>query len=276
MCELFAFSGQHPALFQYSLHAFASHGSGMRNADGWGIAHYIDGDVRLLKEASAARDSACLNFIEAHPLRSDLVMSHIRHATQGGATVRNCQPFVRELGGVMHVFAHNGDLDRTGLGRMATLECSQPVGETDSELAFCVLLQRLRPLWRGAAGLPALESRRHVVATFAQELRALGPANFIYADGDALFAHGHKRMHDGAGIRPPGLHVLHRSCDAGGSSVEGPGLRIEPTQDHGAQLLVASVPLTDATAWRALGEGELIVARQGRVLPAPERSIGHD
>jgi len=152
MCELFAFSGEHPALLQYSLHAFSSHGAGMRNADGWGIAHYIDGDVRLLKEASAARDSACLNFIEAHPLRRELVMRHIRHATQGGTTVRNCQPFVRELGGVMHVFAHNGNLDRTGLGHLATLECSQPVGETDSEQAFCVLLERVRPLWRGAAG----------------------------------------------------------------------------------------------------------------------------
>lgn len=269
MCELFAFSGEHPALLQYSLHEFAGHGAGMRNADGWGIAHYIDGDVRLLKEASAARDSACLNFIEAHPLRSDLVMSHIRHATQGRATVRNCQPFMRELGGVMHVFAHNGDLDRTGLGCLAPLEGNQPVGETDSELAFCVLLDRLRPLWRGAAGLPALESRRRVVATFAQELRALGPANFIYADGDALFAHGHKRIHQGIGIRPPGLHVLCRSCEASLSTIDAPGLHIAPPQEQGAQLLVASVPLTVDTTWRALGEGELIVARRGRVLSAP-------
>ena len=270
MCELFAFSGEHPALLQYSRHEFAGHGAGSRNADGWGIAHYIDGDVRLLKEASAARDSACLNFIEAHPVRSDVVMSHIRYATQGRATVRNCQPFVRELGGAMHVFAHNGDLDRVGLGRLATLESSRPVGETDSELAFCVLLERLRPLWRGAAGTPALESRRRAVALFAQELRALGPANFIYADGDALFAHGHKRMHDGVGIRPPGLHALCRPCDAGASGVEAPGLRIVPTQDHDAQWLVASVPLTADAGWRALGEGELIVARRGRVLRATE------
>lgn len=268
MCELFAFSGEHPALLQYSLHEFAGRGAGSRNADGWGIAHYIDGDVRLLKEASAARDSACLNFIEAHPVRSDLVMSHIRHATQGEATVRNCQPFVRELGGVMHVFAHNGDLDRAGLGRLATLQGARPIGETDSELAFCVLLERLRPLWRAATGKPALESRRRVVAAFAQELRALGPANFIYADGDALFAHGHKRMHDAAGIRPPGLHVLCRSCEAGASDIDGQGLRIVPTQDRGAQLLVASVPLTADAGWRALGEGELIVARLGHLLPA--------
>lgn len=276
MCELFAFSGEHPALLHYSLHEFAGHGGGSHNADGWGIAHYLDGDVRLLKEASAARDSACLNFIETHPVRSDLVMSHIRHATQGVSAVRNCQPFARELGGVMHVFAHNGHLDRPGLARLATSGGYRPVGETDSELAFCVLLERLRPLWRGTTGAPDLESRRRIVSAFANDLRALGPANFIYADGDALFAHGHKRVHEGTGIRPPGLHVLCRSCDAGSADVEGPGLRIETTQDHGAQLLVASVPLTAAAGWRALDEGELIVARRGRVLRAPEPGPGHD
>ena len=163
MCELFAFSGEHLALLHCSLHEFADHGAGLRNADGWGIAHYIDGDVRLLKEASAARDSACLNFVQSHPLRSDLVMSHIRHAIQGAPTVRNCQPFVRELGGAMHVFAHNGNLDRSDLDRLAMLDGFRPVGETDSELAFCVLLERLRPLrrtWRAAiASWPRLPKR---------------------------------------------------------------------------------------------------------------------
>jgi predicted glutamine amidotransferase len=270
MCELFAFSGEHPALLHYSLHEFAARGGGSRNADGWGIAHYLDGDVRLLKEASAARDSACLDFIQSHPVRSDLVMSHIRHATQGAPTVRNCQPFVRELGAAMHVFAHNGDLDRGGLARLAVPDGFRPVGETDSELAFCVLLERLRPLWRGAVGPPPLESRRRVVAAFAKEIRALGPANFIYADGDALFAHGHKRIHDCGGIRPPGLHVLCRDCDAGPAGIEGQGLRIEPTQATGVQMLVASLPLTVDAAWRALGEGELLVARSGRVQSAAE------
>lgn len=268
MCELFAFSGEHPALLHYSLREFARHSSGTHNAEGWGIAHYLDGDVRLLKETGAARDSACLNFIEQHPLRSALVLSHIRHATQGVSAVRNCQPFVRELGGAMHVFAHNGDLDRIGLGRMATPDGFRPIGETDSELAFCVLLERLRPLWRGATVTPALEERRRIVAAFAQELRVLGPANFIYADGDALFAHGHKRTHDGGAIRPPGLHLLCRSCNPDNGEPAGfdaQGLRIVPTQPAGAQVLIASVPLTSDRSWRALGEGELLVARSGRV-----------
>lgn len=267
MCELFAFSGEHPALLHYSLGEFARHSDATHNAEGWGIAHYLDGDVRLLKEPGAARDSACLSFIQQHPVRSELVLSHIRHATQGVSAVRNCQPFVRELGGAMHVFAHNGDLDRLALGRLATSDGFRPIGETDSELAFCVLLERLRPLWRGATGVvPALAERRCIMAAFAQELRALGPANFIYADGDALFAHGHKRTHDGGAIRPPGLHLLCRSCEGEPAGFAAPGLRIVPTQATGAQMLIASVPLTAHASWRALGEGELVVARSGRLV----------
>jgi predicted glutamine amidotransferase len=261
MCELFAFSGEHPALLRYSLAEFARHGAEGRNADGWGIAHYVDRDVRLVKETGAARDSACLAFIQDHPLRSRLVLSHVRRATQGEHAIRNCQPFMRELGGAMHVFAHNGDLEREGLARLAADADFRPVGETDSELAFCGLLERLRPLWQRAAGVPNLAARQRVVADYAAALRTLGPANFIYADGDALFAHGHKRIHPGEGIRPPGLHLLCRDREA----LTTGGLTITPTAPGGSQTLVASVPLTDDAGWRALGEGEIVVVRQGRL-----------
>ena len=59
--------------------------------------------------------------------------------------MKNCQPFARELGGRMHVFAHNGDLDAGRLG--APRGSFRPVGDTDSERAFCVLLERLTAIW---------------------------------------------------------------------------------------------------------------------------------
>lgn len=267
MCELFAFSGDHPALLRYSMHEFARHGADGHNAEGWGVAHYQDGDVRLIKEPSAARDSACLEFIEHHPLRSSWVMSHIRHATQGVAALRNCQPFVRELGGSMHVFAHNGHLDRDSLSAMVRPAGFRPVGETDSELAFCGLLERLRPLWASAAdGAPDLDARLDTVAGFAAELRSLGPANFIYADGDVLFAHGHRRTQRDGAIRPPGLHLLCRACEGGSAPFHAGGLQISAGDPEGPQVMIASVPLTDDPGWRPLGEGELLVVRSGLLL----------
>ena len=244
MCELFAMSSRLPTDVRSSLEAFARHG-GLEgpHKDGWGLAYYADGDVRLIKEAEPASRSECVRFIHEHPFASGIVISHIRHATQGGMAMKNCQPFARELGGRMHVFAHNGDLDLPRLRKRMPLRRFHPVGDTDSEYAFCALLDRLR--------VPApLDERLEVVAQFAAALRTLGPANFLYTDGDALFIHGHKRRHRAATPpAPPGLQVLCRRCT--------PGQQV---------LLAASVPLTDEPGWQALGEGELIAAQRGGIV----------
>jgi len=209
MCELFCMASPAPVTFHVSLEPFARHG-GLEgpHKDGWGVAWYVDGDVRLLKEPYPAAQSACVRLMRENPVESDLVVSHIRRATIGAVSLKNCQPFVRELGGRMHVFAHNGHLDLAGLRERLPLEGFAPVGDTDSEYAFCGLLERLRRLWR-AGSVPRLEDRLDVVGTFAAMARALGPANFVYADGDAVFLHGDRRNQgDGLGIRPPGLHLL--------------------------------------------------------------------
>ena len=273
MCELFAMSSRFPATVRYSLEEFSRHGGlAGPHKDGWGIAHYADGDVRLLKEAGPASGSACIRFFQDHPFSSTLVLSHIRRATQGGPALRNCQPFVRELGGAMHTFAHNGDLDSGGLRARLPLGTHRPVGETDSEYAFCALLERLREPWLGARGVPPLAERLAAVSAFAAEIRALGPANFIYSDGDALFAHGHRRMHDGAGIRWPGLHMLSRRCARADARLDTGGLSILAGATDQQVVLVASVALTNEPGWRPLGDGELIAARGGslvtRRLPA--------
>ena len=88
----------------------------------------------------------------------------------------------------------------------------RPIGQTDSERAFCALLARMRTLWEEAE-LSSLEARMSLLASFAVDLRTLGPANFLYADGDALFAHGHRRRQRAGGrAEPPGLWVLQRHC----------------------------------------------------------------
>ena len=72
--------------------------------------------------------------------------------------------------------------------------------------------------WQGIPGIERAsnidtDTVKRLVAAFAAHLRELGPANFIYADGDATFAHAHRRNQGGElGIRPPGLHLLCRRC----------------------------------------------------------------
>ena len=265
MCELFAISSRFPVTVDLSLETFSRHGglSGPHK-DGWGIAYYDSCDVRLVKDTTAARQSPWVRFVEERRLCSQLVISHIRRATVGGVELRNIQPFVRELGGCVHVFAHNGHCPGVMSDDRFRLRHCRPVGETDSEHAFCALLGRLQELWLNTGAVPPLGERAAIVSGFAVDLRSLGPAKFLYADGDALFAHAHRRRHEDA-IRPPGLHVLVRKCGRSSDMFETSGLTIE----SGSQTVVlfASVPLTDES-WKPLDEGTLIVAQDGMLMSA--------
>jgi glutamine amidotransferase len=194
------------------------------------------------------------------------VLSHIRKATQGRPRLPNCQPFQRELGGQMHAFAHNGDLDATRLRVAQTIGNFRPVGDTDSELAFCALLERLRAPWLATDGTPALELRLDLVRAFAEALRVLGPANFLYTDGDVMFVHGHRRTQSDGTMASPGLHSLSRRCAGEPAAYDVPGLAIEHSNGEQQVMLVASVPLSTEPGWHALGEGEVLALRDGGVV----------
>jgi len=262
MCELFAMSARLPATISMSMEEFSRHGglSGPHK-DGWGVAWFDQGDVQLIKEAAPAAGSPCMSFLKSQPFTSPIALSHIRKATVGEVALRNCQPFIRELGGRWHVFAHNGSLP--GIEQMPGMRSGRfhPIGDTDSEIGFCALLERIGPLWVDTH-VPDLQLRRRVVEAFAEDLRVIGPANFIYSDSDAVFAHGDRRHQTDGEIRPPGLWWLSRRCPFGGEfSV--PGLRVEGDSDEQEVSLVASVPLS-GEGWQPLLQGTVLVARAGK------------
>jgi glutamine amidotransferase len=264
MCELFAMSTRLPSTITLSLEEFSRHGgqSGPHK-DGWGIAWYEAGDMHLLKEATSAANSRTMQFIKDNPFHSDLVLCHIRKATQGDVASRNCQPSLRELGGAWHSFAHNGHLKGLQDDLRFKTGGYQTVGETDSEYAFCALLERMQHLWH-AGQRPTYAARFAVVQTFAADLRDLGPANFLYSDGEVLFAHAHQRHHADGTIRAPGLWRLARHCAEGGV-FEGSGLQVAARGVEQDVVLIASVPLSQEN-WEPLAEGAVLGVRLGRQL----------
>ena len=205
-------SARLPTHLHFSMDILGRHGGGTGpHRDGWGVAFVADGgDALVVREPAPAHASECLAFLQAHDPTSTIALAHVRYATHGARLLRNTQPFSRELGGRVHLFAHNGMLpDLVGTNRTRAARF-RPIGDTDSEEAFCLLLERLSPLWdRGA---PGLDERLDVIAGFAAELRSLGPANFIYTDGELVFAHGHRRRGGSGDTSAPGLHVLCRRC----------------------------------------------------------------
>lgn len=267
MCELFCLSSRLPTRVTFSLRKFADRGGlGGHNVDGWGVAFHDGREVRLYKEPEPAGDSPWLAFIQERRLPTRLLISHIRHATRGALSLANTQPFARELGGRTHLFAHNGRLEGIDDRFAASKVRFRPVGDTDSEMAFCLLLERLSPLWdRGA--VPPLAARLAAVAGLAEDLRPLGPANFLYSDGEVVFGHGHRRTQADGTIAPPGLWCLQRACAVDTEAPTPSGVTIEPGAGPQEITLLASVPVT-GEQWRPLAEGEIVVVANGQVVLA--------
>ncbi len=94
----------------------------------------------LFVDNQSAVESPIAELIRNYPIKSRNVIAHIRKATQGKINLENSHPFSRELWGRQWIFAHNGDLDDFDPVLSGGFT---PVGNTDSERAFCYLLDQL-------------------------------------------------------------------------------------------------------------------------------------
>lgn len=268
MCELLAMSTEYPTNLTLSLRTLAEHSSSGGHVDGWGVGFYEGKDLRRVRDTVSAHESPWVKHVEEHGLTSRLALAHIRKATRGDVHLENTQPFQRELGGRIHAFAHNGDVPAVFEFGKYRSPNFHPIGTTDSEIVFCYLLERLRTAWL-ADEAPDFETRWRIFRETCAEFRPMGPANFLYADGEYLFAHGNRRSQADGVVRPPGLHFLCQECarpkDA---ELSGEGLSITTTRlevERQRVVLVASVPLTEEP-WEALAEGETLAAKSGRIV----------
>jgi predicted glutamine amidotransferase len=268
MCELFGISSKHPTSVRLSLTEFARRGGGTGpHIDGWGVAFLREGDVQLIRESEPSAHSAHLRFLHDRSIPSTLVISHIRKATQGSVCLRNTQPFIRELGGQAHTFAHNGDLGAVRSRLSIDGYRFRSIGETDSEHAFCYLLMLLEPLWHQPQP-PTLEQRLNVFSRFAATMAEFGAANFLYSDSDYLFVHSHYRRQDSDEPCSPGLHILMRRChEHDVSSGDLPASHLIGTNSEAEQemVLLASTPLSSEN-WQSLPEQTVLVIQHGRIV----------
>jgi glutamine amidotransferase len=263
MCELFGISSRLPTTVQISLAEFARRGGATGpHIDGWGVGFHRDGDFLLVREPEPSHASAHLRFIHDQRMLSSMLVSHIRRATQGAVCLRNTQPFLRECGGRPHLFAHNGDLGPIRLRDDFNLGGYRPIGESDSEFSFCILLGLLRPLWQSESS-PPLQQRFQAFCEFAERMTVLGAANFLYSDGEYLFAHSHRRRQDNGEIRAPGLYRLTRSRHEHEILR---GMKIDDGSEQGQIVtLLASVPLSDEP-WQPVPEYTALALHQGEIV----------
>ncbi len=253
MCQLLALSSNAPTAATFSFTGFSARGGGTgEHADGFGLAFHDAAGCRVFIDDHRASDSALAEFLRRQPIRARNVLAHIRKATQGAVQLSNCHPFVREWQGRHWSFCHNGDL-RDFHPRLAG-SSHLPVGGTDSERAFCWMLQELRRRFRGRRR-PGWRELAPEIAGLAEQIARHGRFNFLMCDGEALYAHGSTRLHWVRRAHPfPTAHLVDHDLELDLSVANGPGDRM---------VLIATEPLTRNEAWTPFEPGELQVFVDG-------------
>jgi predicted glutamine amidotransferase len=199
---------------------------------GWGMAVYErpDGsDLKLVRFPEAAYSDG--SFTRATSMRGRIFNVHVRRATMGGLSLVNTHPFC--LGS--YSFGHNGTVVRHR--RLLEPDVSRPVGDTDSEHLFNLIMSGYDP------GEP-IECLRAAIRTTVERSPFSG-LNFLFCDGERLLAY---RL---------GFFELHWLARPG-------------------QLLVASEKVTDEP-WHSVQQDVLLVLDPNDLEePHAERLLGDE
>jgi len=254
MCELMGMECNVPTDIVFSFTGFALRGGKTGpHADGWGVALYEGRFARSFLEPRPACQSPLAEFIRQNPIKTLLAIAHVRKKTRGASSLENTHPFKRVLWGRHWVFAHNGTLPRI---RSRRLKSEYPIGETDSEHAFCWMIEQLRATFPG--GYPR-DVRRlwETIARLGGELGADGKLNFLLGDGRHLYAR--------CGTK---LCYIERKAPFGRATLRDAEMQIdfsEVTSARDRVAVVATEPLTRDETWHQGTPGTMWVFDQGKL-----------
>ena len=254
MCQLLGMNCATPTDITFSFRGFSQRaGITSDHCDGFGIAFFEDKACRLFADNQSAVESPIAEFIRNYPIKSRNVIAHIRKATQGKINLENSHPFSRELWGRQWIFAHNGDLHNFKpelVGRFT------PVGNTDSELAFCYLLEQL--VKRFGYVEPTLDQVFDVLLEISPQIAEHGTFNFCLSNGQALFAYDITKLHwlvREFPFQPAQLIDLDVEVDFS-----------ELTTPEDRVAVITTEPLTQNEVWTAFQAGEMILFQHGRPI----------
>ena len=250
MCQLLGMNCNTPTDVTFSFAGFAQRGGRTdHHADGWGIAFFEGRGARLFVDSAPAADSPVAELIRRYPIKSRNVISHIRKATVGPVQLENCHPFVRELWGRYWVFAHNGDLKDYAPRLHGNF---RPVGGTDSEQAFCWLMQELA---KAHASVPPVGELTRTLAELVPQVARHGTFNMLLSNGEALWAHASTKL----------CYVVrqHPFASARLSDEDLAVNFAEHTTPDDRVAVVATTPLTCDEAWTPFQPGQLRVFVDG-------------
>jgi predicted glutamine amidotransferase len=253
MCELLGMSANVPTDIVFSFTGLMQRGGRTGpHRDGWGIAFYEGRGLRLFQDPAASSESEVAQLVQRYPIKSEVVIGHIRQANVGKVCLANTHPFVRELWGRNWCFAHNGQLTA---GAPAPAAHYRPVGDTDSEAAFCDLLNRVRHEFPEPV---PVERLLPVLVQACAAYRERGVFNGLLSDGDWLFCFCSTKL----------VHITRRA-PFGPARLKDVDVIVDfqaETTPDDVVTVIATEPLTEDETWSRYQPGEWGLWRKGECI----------
>lgn len=258
MCQLLSMNCNVPTDIRFSFEGFRRRG-GLTDdhKDGFGIAFFEKrGGVRLFQDDKPSADSLVARLVQEYQIKSENVIAHIRKATQGQVQLANTHPFCRELWGEYWVFAHNGDLKNYSF---AGGEFYTPVGQTDSEQAFCFLLEHLKTKFSKKPDQDVIFAE---ISQLAKEIRTYGTFNFILSNGEWMIVHCSTL-----------LHYIIRQAPFGEAKLVDEDISIDFSKEttiNDRVAIIATTPLTCNENWIKISPNSLLLFQHGDIVLCEE------
>ncbi|WP_020591330.1 class II glutamine amidotransferase [Kiloniella laminariae] len=228
---------------------------------GWGFGWYPDDrkSAMVAKDPAARGNQVLVDAItEWSNFRSTVFFSKI-HGASTGYSHRETQPFSRSFAGRDWLFMHNGHLDKVELGKLHGEQSRllEPLGNTDSELAFCELLAQIE---RGAARRIS-EVDPQALHGWFMRFDPLGSSDMYITDGDSIACfHGTQS--------PKPLSYSRIQPPDNRDSYVSPAAEIilnDPRDTYRTALVVSSSTFANGS-WVEMQPGQMIIIRRARVI----------
>jgi glutamine amidotransferase len=255
MCELLAMSANVPTDICFSFSGLMQRGGNTGpHKDGWGITFYEGKGCRSFKDPLPSAESAIATLVKEYPIKSEAVVCHIRQANSGGICLENTHPFTRQIWGRHWTYAHNGQLK--DIHDELKVKYHVPVGETDSEFAFCWIMDQIHLKY--AEQEPSDIEVFTYISTLCDQLNKFGVYNVIITNGECLFAHCSNN-----------LHWITRKAPFGKAQLIDEEMEVNFTQettDKDVVTVIATQPLTNNETWTKMSAGQWQLFKLGESI----------
>jgi glutamine amidotransferase len=131
-----------------------------------------------------------------------------------------------------------------------------PVGNTDSERAFCLILETLRQ--RFPEGQPDVKELYLTLREITDLISIYGTFNYLLSEGEHFFAHCSTKLSYIVRQAPfAAAHLIDQDVTVDFQELTTPSDRV---------AVIATTPLTDNEVWTQIQCGELLVFQDGLPL----------